>query len=144
MISGNEFGFTFSFPQMDSDQRIGELIIYIASKCLDDPRFGAVKLNKLLLFADKLSYRYYGEPITGSQYMRLSQGPVPKRMLPILRALEDRNRIVVVKRKVHDFEEHRVVATDEPNLEGMFKLRDISLIDELISCLLGKDSNGNE
>ena len=72
---------TFSFPEMDPDRRLAELILYIAEKCEHDPGFGAVKLNKILAFADFSSYFETGKPITGAEYMRLPQGPAPRRLL---------------------------------------------------------------
>ncbi len=140
MTNENSTRYTYSFPNLDSDVRISELVLYIAEKCLDDPRFGAVKLNKILYFADVMSYRLYGEPITGGQYMKLSKGPVLKRMKLILQSLVDRNRAVIVKRKVHDFEENRIVATSEPNLD-IFRARDIALLDEIIRMNWGKTAN---
>lgn len=47
---------TFSFPEMDPDRRLAELILYIAEKCERDPNFGATKLNKILTFADFSAY----------------------------------------------------------------------------------------
>lgn len=37
---------TFSFPEMDPDRRLAELMLYLADKCERDPVFGATKLNK--------------------------------------------------------------------------------------------------
>lgn len=127
----------YSFPDFDSEALAGELILFIAEKSLDDPHFGSVKLNKILYAADSLSYRLYGEPITGAQYMRLEQGFVFKPMLAIIQSLEDRNRCVVVKRKVIDYDQKRVVAISEPKIEN-FKPRDIALVDEIIRVNWGK------
>ncbi len=54
-----------------------ELFLYIAESCAEDPRFGAVKLNKILYYADFEAYRRLGEPITGDTYRKLSEGPAP-------------------------------------------------------------------
>ena len=65
------------------DAKLEELIILIASRSEDDPRFGSTKLNKLLFFADFLAYVKRGEAITNHVYMRLPNGPAPRAMLPI-------------------------------------------------------------
>ena len=46
-------------------QKFKELVLHISQKCADDPSFGAVKLNKILFFADFASSAHYGTPITG-------------------------------------------------------------------------------
>ena len=55
-----------------------ELIVYICKKSEGDPTFGAVKLNKILYYADFAAYRILGKPITGAQYQKLREGPAPQ------------------------------------------------------------------
>src|SRR6266498_2034018 len=74
---------TFDFPEMDCEERLREMILYICAKCADDPAFGATKLNKILWFSDFLAYFQRGVPITGVAYQRLSRGPAPKRLVPV-------------------------------------------------------------
>ena len=47
---------TYGFQIKDGSRLLGELILYIAERCAEDPIFGAVKLNKLLWRADFLAY----------------------------------------------------------------------------------------
>jgi hypothetical protein len=81
-MSPNQREPTFSFPPdiVDGEARLRELILYIAARCERDPRFGATKLNKILLFADFLAYFRRRRPITGVEYMRLPNGPAPRRL----------------------------------------------------------------
>ena len=51
-------------PGLDGEVRLLELILYVAEKCQDDPKFGATKLNKILWWADFLAYAQHGTPIT--------------------------------------------------------------------------------
>ena len=73
----------------ESDKKLGELALYIAKKCQDDPNFGATKLNKMLWWADFLRYGECGESITGTQYQALEHGPAAKRWIPVRRELVD-------------------------------------------------------
>jgi uncharacterized phage-associated protein len=68
--------------QTPQDEKLRELIIYIAWRSKKDPEFGPVKLNKLLYFADAAAYRELGKSITGSEYQHLPEGPCPRRVLP--------------------------------------------------------------
>ena len=45
-----------------------ELVLYIAKRSEDDPRFCAVKLNKIMYYSDFGAYRRLGQSITGANY----------------------------------------------------------------------------
>ena len=68
--------------QSPQDEKLRELIVYISWRSRKDPNFGAIKLNKLLFFADTAAYRELGKSITGSEYQHLPEGPCPRRILP--------------------------------------------------------------
>lgn len=81
-----QFSFIGMSPQIQentySEEKLRELILYLASKSKDDQRFGAVKLNKLLYYTDFTAYRLLGKSITGAEYQHLQEGPAPRRGLP--------------------------------------------------------------
>ncbi len=65
------------------NEKLRELILLIAEWCQSDPKFGAIKLNKLLFHADFSAFLTYGQPITGQEYFKLPQGPAPRRLKAI-------------------------------------------------------------
>jgi hypothetical protein len=130
---------TFKFDEPFGDNRLKELILYIAEKCQEDTTFGAIKLNKILYFSDFISFTKYGEPITGVEYMRLGQGPVPKRMKPISSEMQAQHKIFIQKRDYFGHEQQRVIPMNEANLD-IFKPRDIALVDEVINHLWGESA----
>ncbi len=67
----------------ENEPRFRELLLYISQKCANDPKFGAVKLNRILFLSDFLAFAHYGEPITDFEYQKLGQGPAPRRLLPV-------------------------------------------------------------
>ena len=74
---------------MEQD-RFKSLVHYVCDICRDQESFGTTKLNKILWFADTFAYRLYGKTISGqTSYIKRQYGPVPKRILPVLRELED-------------------------------------------------------
>jgi antitoxin SocA-like protein len=73
---------------VDYDEgKFAEALLYVASKLLDDPAGGAVKINKALFNADFGHMRAHGRPITGADYQKLPYGPAPRRLLPVRSAL---------------------------------------------------------
>jgi hypothetical protein len=66
-----------------SDEKLREVILLISEWSQADPKFGAIKLNKLLFHADFSAFLTYGEPITGQEYFKLPQGPAPRHLKPL-------------------------------------------------------------
>jgi hypothetical protein len=73
------------------DEKIRELILLIAEWCQADPKFGAIKLNKLLFHADFSAFLTHGDPITGQEYFKLPQGPTPRRLKLVTEAMIKKN-----------------------------------------------------
>jgi hypothetical protein len=82
-------------PLKQEDAKMKELLLYVAQECEKDENFGAVKLNKILFYADFLSYLKRGKSITGQEYFALDEGPAPKRLLPLRKELQDEEKIAI-------------------------------------------------
>jgi len=76
--------------------RFKKLVHYVCWQCADDPtKLGAVKLNKVLWLADLNSYYHLDKPITNARYVKRQYGPVPSRVVEVLRELELEGALVV-------------------------------------------------
>jgi hypothetical protein len=117
--------------QKPSDAKLRELILYIAMRCEDDESFGAVKLNKLLFYADFTAYKRFGRSITGHEYQALPQGPCPRAMVPILRKMKRDGELVTQIRDYYGLKQHRPIALRDADLK-LFGAAEISLVDGLI------------
>lgn len=85
-----------------SNARLAAAIEYVARRLeqTNERHRGAVKLNKILWWADTESYRDRGFSVTGAEYQRLPEGPAPHQ-LPVVRArLEHEGRIRRVLRNL--------------------------------------------
>ena len=81
------------------DKRLEEAIVHVADRLADDPvARGAVKLNKILWWADFESFRERGRSVTGAVYQKLGEGPAPVRLLPA-RARLLRSRAIEMKER---------------------------------------------
>lgn len=120
-------------PALDAG-KLKELILYIAAASREDDRFGAVKLNKILYWADFEAYRRLGAPITGAEYQHLPEGPAPRRLLPARSALEDEGALVIEERPFHGYVQY--VPTVRRNADlTIFSPEEIALVDEVIAML---------
>ncbi len=125
-------------PRYDK-AKFRELVLYVAEKSADDPHFGAVKLNKLLFYADFASYQNTGEPITGSRYQKLEFGPAPRPLLPVLKELEEEGRCQTVHSRL-DSRQKRVIPTGDVDL-GLFSQDEIALIDDVVEAFRGHNAS---
>ncbi len=124
--------------QGDED-KLKELILYIAQKCSADPDFGAVVLNKVLFFSDFLTYAGTGRPITGVEYQKLPHGPAPRRLLPLQRELTERGEAVLAPADRMGFRQKRLVALRQPDLSA-FTGTEIAVVDGVIDQLRGSSA----
>ncbi len=117
--------------QQPDDQKLRELILYVADRCGCDDAFGATKLNKILFYSDFLAYLYLGKAITGQEYQALEHGPAPRRLLPIQGAMEAQGEALVAVKKFFNWKQKRTIALREPDLDS-FSVEEVALVDELI------------
>jgi hypothetical protein len=116
------------------DSKLKELILYVAQKSADDPRFGATKLNKILFFSDFLAYGELGRPITGVRYQRLDHGPAPVRLLPAQRELETEGAVQLVEVAHYTWTQKRLTPTRRADL-STFSATEIAVVDEVVDWL---------
>jgi hypothetical protein len=75
------------------------MILYITAASAQDPRFGIVKLQKLMYFADFTAYRELGRSISSVEYYHMPNGPMADGLKIALAELED-NESVVIQREI--------------------------------------------
>lgn len=146
MASDRMKGLTYSCQMKGGNSRLKEMILYIADKCAEDPTFGAVKLNKILFYADFRSFERYGEPVTGETYQRLPMGPAPVALKIVEREMQEAGDAIVRDNPYGGKVQKRTHALREADL-NLFSARDIAIVDAVISELWGQTattvSNGS-
>lgn len=124
-------GLTFGSDGSRSTDKLRELVLYIADKCEHDDTFGAVKLNKILFYADFISFAEYGEPVTGVKYKKHQQGPVPTILKRVRSQMEESGEVVVKKKSYYGHTQHRLISLRDPDFNQL-TARDIALVDDVI------------
>lgn len=124
---------------MDSDARLAELILYVSDRCQLDPAYGSTKLNKILFYADFLYFANRGRSITGQEYMRLDNGPAPRRLVPVRGELVTNHELVIRDQPYGAWQQKRPIALRDPDLAG-FTGDEIAMVDSVISVLWGKSA----
>lgn len=108
-----------------------ELVLYVAAASETDPRFGAVKLNKILFYADFAAYLELGQPITGATYRKLNEGPAPAEMPPQRRILVDSGAATVEFRRYFGGPQQRIVPL-RPACREIFAPGELEIVDQVV------------
>ena len=127
--------FTYEFPEMSPRERLRELILYIAEKLKDDPKFGRTKLAKVIYFSDFRSYKMHGRPVSGSRYIRLPHGPVPNDYNSIMIEMETNGLVETISSDVHNYVQKRPVALRKADLSS-FSAQEIDVVNQVIDELI--------
>ena len=128
---------TFDF----NADKFKELIVYIAERCQDDLTFGAVKLNKILYYADFAAYRIEGQPITGATYRKLSEGPAPREMINARDELIESGRLRIEHRPYFTRIQKRLVLEEGQGANReLFSQNERNIVDEVVDFFYGKSA----
>jgi hypothetical protein len=114
-----------------NDNKFRELMLLIARKSEGDPRFGALKLNKLLFYSDFLAYLTLDSPITGQEYFALENGPAPRYMVRLRDQMAAKGDIALRKKETVSGTQARTFALREPNL-SQFTASEVDLVDNVV------------
>ncbi len=123
------------------DAKLKELILFIASRSEDDRNFGSTKLNKLLFFADFLAYVKLGGAITNHPYFRLTNGPAPRRMKPIIDAMIAEQSLAMQERDRYGRTQKVPIALRDADLKR-FSSEEIAVVTEVLDALRSKNAKG--
>lgn len=104
-------------PFSPAKRKFGEVIVYVARRCENDPHFGAVKLAKILFYADFIHYSRTGALITGQAYTREDKGPLPADFYSVIKGLNKDGSVTTVERDHFGKQQKHTVARREPDLQ---------------------------
>jgi Antitoxin SocA-like, Panacea domain len=123
-----------------NENMLRELILYISRKCASDPKFGAIKLNKLLYFSDFWAFGRCGKAITEVDYQHIANGPAPRRLRPVRDEMVDKGDLALQHVLLKSGNtQTRTIALRKPDLSE-FTAEQIALIDEVIDIFWNNDA----
>lgn len=118
------------------NRKLGELILYLAERGRSDPYFGATKLDKVLLFADFLSYARRRMSITSQVYVKEKWGPIPTQLVKVKKALADAGLIQEKKASAigGKHQRHTIIPKRKADMTE-FSDEEIAIVDEVFDKL---------
>ena len=121
------------WEQADED-KLAELILYVAEQLMDDPAGGATKVNKLTWYAETSHVRAHGVPITGGPYRKLPNGPAPTYLFQIRRRLIENGDAELRDDEYFGYRLNRLVPLRGADT-SLFSEKELHTIDQVIKSL---------
>jgi hypothetical protein len=118
-----------------ANDKFKALVHHVVSSCDDPTRLGAIRLNKILWYADTLSYRLHGTSITGEEYVKRQFGPVPKHIVATLKSLEEDGSIVVAERENALGHKLRLFFSLQDAQTELFSPAELSIVEVIIDSI---------
>ncbi len=122
-----------------NEAKFTELVLHVARRLEGDPAGGAVKLNKVLFFAEFAHVRAEGKPITGVEYQKLENGPAPRRLLPVRARLIEEGGAQLRTETYLGKSQKRLIALRDPDLSA-FTEDELKAVDEALTELHGRSA----
>jgi hypothetical protein len=122
------------------EEKLAELVLYVAREIEGDPTGGATKINKILYNAEFSHVRAYGVPITGTPYQKLANGPAPRRLVPIRDRLIQEGSAELRKDDYFGYPLDRLVPLRDVRTV-MFTESERRITDQVIEALWGKTAS---
>jgi hypothetical protein len=118
--------------------KLKALILYTCAKCPPE-KLGAVKLHKVLYFADMIHYAKVGSSITGATYKKRALGPTCDQLLTTLRDLNRAGALDIRDVDYFGFIKKEYVARLDPEIERLGKDAR-AIVDEIINFVCFNNS----
>lgn len=121
-------------PEFNAE-KFRHLMLYAADRARQnkDRYFGAVKLNKILYYADFIMFQRFNTPITGATYQKLREGPAPKELLGQRRILLDTGLAKLKSTRVFNYVQSRLVPVADAIMPTeWFDQNELTVINEVL------------
>ncbi len=116
-----------------SQKKFDNMVLYVAKK-VPQAQLGAVKLNKIIYYADMIAYMQLGKSITGETYLKRQFGPVPKHILGSIERLEARGALRVQESSIFGLQKRDYIPLAEPDISS-FSAKELALIDDVANFI---------
>jgi uncharacterized phage-associated protein len=115
-----------------NEKKYKNAIIFFAKK-IQNGTLGKLKLMKLLYYLDFDFFEKYGQSVTGDEYLRFENGPVPRMAEKIIKEMNGKEiRITCRKTKAGLNDQQHIEATDNFDL-NIFTKEELLMLEEVAS-----------
>lgn len=113
-----------------NEKKYKNVILFFAGK-IQNGTLGKLKLMKLLYFLDFDFFEKYGKSITGDEYLRFENGPIPRMAEKILKQMSGQE-IKITRKKVADgYKDQQHIESLRSFDVGMFTGEELLMMEEI-------------
>jgi len=117
------------------NEKLAQMLLYVAQKLAGDRCNGKTKIHKILFFSDFEAYRQTGQSISGENYIKYDQGPFLPAVEPTVQKMTNRN--LAAWELPNDSGEIRLALRTTAIKTNLLSEREIAIIDSTISGFWG-------
>src|SRR3989338_1514524 len=112
-------------------EKYKNIILFFAGK-IRNGTLGKLKLMKLLYYLDFDFFEKYGKSITGDEYLRFENGPVPRMAEKIIKEMSGKEiKITKVKIAAGYNDQQRIEPVEENFNVGLFSKEELMMMEEI-------------
>jgi len=119
---------------MEFNRKKFKTIVHYICHAAEKDALGATKLNKILWYADSISYLETGIPLTGETYIKKDFGPIPRHILNILDELDSCDHVKRERSDYYQYKKTTYNCKQQPDLSCM-REEETDLINVLIDFI---------
>ena len=113
-----------------NEKKYKNVVLFFANK-IQNNTLGKLKLMKLLYFLDFDFFEKYGKSVTGDEYLRFENGPVPRMAEKMLKAMSGQD-ISITRRKIKDgYNDQQLVQPLRAFDVNLFTKEEILMMEEI-------------
>ncbi len=112
-----------------NEKKYKNLILFFASK-VKNGTLGKLKMMKLLYFLDFDYFEKYGKSVTGDEYLRWENGPIPKMAEKILKSMNGKD-IKITKKKIgFGYNDQQLIESTKDFDVSLFSKEELLMMEE--------------
>lgn len=113
-----------------NEKKYRNAILFFAKK-IQNGTLGKLKMMKLLYYLDFDFFEKYGRSVTGDEYLRFDNGPVPRMAEKILKEMKDKEIKITTHKVAEGYnDQQRIEATEDFDL-NVFDKEELVMLEEV-------------
>ncbi|MBI2050916.1 MAG: SocA family protein [Parcubacteria group bacterium] len=113
-----------------NEKKYRNAVLFFANK-VRNGTLGKLKLMKLLYFLDFDFFEKYGRSVTGDQYLRFENGPVPRMAEKMLKKMDGRDIKISRRAVVDGYREQQLIEPLKPFDVSAFSREELLMLEEI-------------
>lgn len=114
-----------------NEKKYRNIILYFANK-IQNGTLGKLKLMKLLYFLDFDFFEKYGKSVTGDEYLRWENGPVPRMGESILKKIKDKDVKITSKKMSPGYKDQQLIEPLKDFDISPFSREELLMMEEVV------------